>query len=142
MTDKVREALEAARDTLSAASRQLTDDHKIVLGGKRWGETTIAKIDAALAALDAPAEGDVWRDMDSAPKDGTEIWAYLFDSGIRRVRWCSAEESAEIEGGAPDDYEACWCEVDDWDEIWSPKWWLPLNAIPLPSRPSPPGSRP
>jgi hypothetical protein len=56
MTNKVREALEAARDTLSAASRQLTDDHKIVLGGKRWGETTIAKIAAALAALDAETE--------------------------------------------------------------------------------------
>jgi hypothetical protein len=61
MTDaiqKAREALTAAQDTLTAASRQLTNDHKIVLGGKRWGEATIAKIDAALAALDAPAEGE------------------------------------------------------------------------------------
>lgn len=68
---KAREALVAARDTLSAASRQLTDDHKIVLGGKRWGETAIAKIGAALAALDAETEG--WRTMDSAPKDGTIV---------------------------------------------------------------------
>lgn len=85
MTDKVREALEAARDTLSAASRQLTDDHKIVLGGKRWGETAIAKIDAALAALDAPAEGEGWRTIDSAPRDGTVVLTVCMDAQRPRV---------------------------------------------------------
>jgi hypothetical protein len=73
-----------------------------------------------------------WQPMSTAPKDGREIWAYLYDSGIRRVRWCTAEEAAEIEGGHPDEYEATWCEADDWDQTWTPRWWLPLDALPEP----------
>lgn len=133
MTDKVREALEAARDTLSAASRQLTDDHKIVLGGKRWGETTIAKIDAALAALDAPAEGEVWRDMDSAPKDGTkfDVWYFEhFDTPAHRVT------------------DVYWSDVQDdfcTDGSYGPEEPTPLMAFPRPAYwhliPSPPEPR-
>lgn len=75
MTDaiqKAREALLAARDTLSAASHQLTDDHKMVLGGKRWGEVTSAKIAAALAALDAETEVKV-RELEWSGQS----WGYI-----------------------------------------------------------------
>jgi len=44
-------------------------------------------------AADALAAQE-WQTMDMAPKDGTPIWAYLYDSGIRLVQWVSAEESA------------------------------------------------
>jgi hypothetical protein len=71
---KAREALTAAQDTLTAASRQLTNDHKIVLGGKRWGEATIAKIDAALAALDAETEVKV-RELEWEGDDGLHLRA-------------------------------------------------------------------
>jgi hypothetical protein len=43
------EALEIALNALKTASRQLTQDHKIVLSGKVWGEGDIKRIEAALA---------------------------------------------------------------------------------------------
>ena len=126
MTDaiqKAREALVAARDTLSAASRQLTDDHKIVLGGKRWGEVTSAKIDAALAALDAETEG--WRTIDSAPKDGTEV-IYLTSYGSR---WIGNEPPGHARG--------IWTLVDgEWRGMSSSS-----NDVAWHSLPSPPESR-
>lgn len=65
MTDaiqKAREALEAARETLEKVSRLFTEEHQLVLGGKRWGEGTLNNIDAALAALDAETEVKVLDD--------------------------------------------------------------------------------
>lgn len=95
-----------------------------------------------LSALDRttlpPTEG--WRPIETAPKDGQIIWAWLKQTGIRAVRWASAEEWSDREGGDPDDYESGWVQADDEDEMWSPKWWMPYEAIPEP-QPAPQGKR-
>ncbi len=93
---------------------------------------------ASLSSKAAPvAEVVAWRPIETAPKDGQIIWAWLKQTGVRAVRWGSAEEWAERDGGNPDDYESCWVQADDDDEIWSPRWWLPYDAIPEPDLSSP-----
>lgn len=42
-------ALKDAQKTLQTASRQLTEDHKMVLMGRGWGWKTIATIEGAIA---------------------------------------------------------------------------------------------
>ena len=42
-------ALKESLQALNVASRQLTDDHKMVLSGRQWGWRTAATIEAALA---------------------------------------------------------------------------------------------
>lgn len=74
-----------------------------------------------------------WQHIDTAPKDGTVIWAYLNETGIRRVRYLSPEEIAMIDGGDPSEYDGTWVEEADEDEDWNPRFWLPLDAIPVPA---------
>ena len=73
-----------------------------------------------------------WQDISTAPKDGTPIWAYLYDAGIRLVRWGAAEEWAAEHGGEPDEYISCFVEVGIKEEAWAVRYWLPANAIPAP----------
>ncbi len=73
-----------------------------------------------------------WRSGDTAPRDGTPFWAFLFERGLRRLFYMTAQQIAEEEGGTPDEYEAGFCEVDDHSEVWKPKWLVPLALIPLP----------
>lgn len=73
-----------------------------------------------------------WLPGKDAPKDGTHFWGYLYDSGIRKLRWSTAEEAAAEENGDPENYRGDFVEVRDTTETWSPKWWLPLNALPEP----------
>lgn len=70
-----------------------------------------------------------WQPIETAPRDGQIIWAWLNQTGIRAVRWGPAEEWAERYGGNPDEWESCWVEADDDDETWAPKWWKPYDAI-------------
>lgn len=42
-------ALKEAFDTLKTASRQLTEDHRMVLMGRAWGWRTLATIEGAIA---------------------------------------------------------------------------------------------
>lgn len=49
----MREALEMAQKTLRRASRELSENHRLILQGKRWGGETLDAIDAALT----PKEG-------------------------------------------------------------------------------------
>lgn len=51
---EMREALEKAEHTLLIASRMLTEDHKMVLRGKRWGEAALADIRAAIEKATKP----------------------------------------------------------------------------------------
>lgn len=46
--DAAIDALRVAQKALSIASRQLSEDHKHVLGGKAWGASALAAIDAVL----------------------------------------------------------------------------------------------
>ena len=50
----LREALEKAEHTLLIASRMLTEDHKMVLHGKRWGDATLVKLRAAIEKATKP----------------------------------------------------------------------------------------
>jgi len=45
--ERMREALEMAYGTLLIASRMLTEDYKMALNGKRWGDKTIKAVNAA-----------------------------------------------------------------------------------------------
>lgn len=83
----------------------------------------------------ASGEKSMWQPIETAPKDGQIVWAWLYQTGIRAVRWGTAEEWAERLGGSPDEYQDCWVEADDDSEEWSPKWWLPYDAIPAPAEP-------
>lgn len=75
-----------------------------------------------------------WQSIDTAPKDGTIIWGWLYDMRIVAVRWMSAEEAAEEDGhgNSPDDYLEGWVMVQEPDDYWSPKWWQPMHAIGVP----------
>jgi hypothetical protein len=116
MTDKVREALN------KIASWTQTE-------GLLWWQIEAR---AALAVLDAPAEGEVWRDMDSAPKDGTkfDVWYFEhFDTPAHRVT------------------DVYWSDVQDdfcTDGSYGPEEPTPLMAFPRPAYwhliPSPPGA--
>lgn len=77
-----------------------------------------------------------WRNSktDPPPQDGKPIWAHLYDSGIRKLRWESAEDYLERRriNGDPKEYNGWFVEVNSPDEYWSPQWWLPYDAIPEP----------
>jgi hypothetical protein len=59
--------------------------------------------------------------METAPKDGRLVWAFLYDSGIKLVRWSSAL------------HDEAWVEANDPDNDWVPEFWAPLEAIQLPN---------
>ena len=52
----MREALEKAQKTLQRASRELSENHRLVLQGKRWGGETLDAIDAALSGIEPGEE--------------------------------------------------------------------------------------
>lgn len=63
----------------------------------------------------------IWKSMETAPKDGRLVWAFLYDSGVKLVRWSS---TLYDEGG--------WVEANEPDDDWVPEFWAPFDAIPLP----------
>ncbi|MGA4550628.1 DUF3850 domain-containing protein [Methylorubrum aminovorans] len=104
---------------------------------KTVGEVCRWYVEQALAARPAAP-----RPIAEAPKDGTEIWAWLYDSGVRKLRWWSAEEICEEEGrGTPDAYQAGFYEVADRTEWWNPAWWFPADRLPAPPSSSGQGGR-
>lgn len=74
-----------------------------------------------------------WKEsaVEQPPKDA-DFWGYLSNSGIHRLRFKSAEENCREDGGTdPSEYIECFVKVYDpsFGE-WSPRFWLPLEAIP------------
>lgn len=75
---------------------------------------------ASVLHVDAgKVEGDGWLPIESAPKDGTEIWGWHKVAGPAQTRF----------------YDGEWCCVD-WDEdqyiacTWEPTHWRPLPSAP------------
>jgi hypothetical protein len=84
-------------------------------------------IKSAIAALPAPAGESVtgWQPIETAPKDGTEIWA--FNGEQARMKWFDADDQ--------DEGYSLWiwadelsCDVDPSPE--QPTHWQPLPAAP------------
>lgn len=71
-----------------------------------------------------------WQPIDTAPRDGTPFWAYLFQTGIRKLRFMPAQEAADRDGGEANEYDDAFAECWDAGETWEPKFWLPLSALP------------
>lgn len=77
-----------------------------------------------------------WLSAEKMPlPQSDEIWAYLFDTGIRRLRWMPAEERCARHGWSQPSEESpgdgAWVEVHHPDQEWKPKFWLPLELLPL-----------
>lgn len=145
-----REALETADLVLGACGdlfSEIQDDYTDPRSECRKGKSLISDmrhvIQKSLAARPAAPEAQgAWLPISTAPKDGTEIWAWLSDSGVRKVRWWSAEELCEEEGRyTPDFYQAGFYEVADKTEWWNPAWWAPADRLPAPPASSNQGGR-
>lgn len=90
---------------------------------------------AAIAALSTrtPEAAQGWRDIETAPKDGTPIiigWHQHGEvRGISRAKWVTAEFWADLEGGEPSDFVAGWFEPNYEDELCA-NVWMPLPEPP------------
>lgn len=78
-------------------------------------------------ALRMAVDAMEWKPMATAPKDGSFILAKLAHGDPKKVRWASAEESADLRGGEPDDYFDVWEDEDggDWAD---PRGWKPIES--------------
>lgn len=132
-----RAALKSPRPTLDVEGvarivRKLLTEHGVgdfhVPVQGRLERQAIGSIVALLSSTDG------WREIDSAPRDGTPILAYLNQTGIRQLRWMSPAECASYEDYANDvaDYDGCWVQVGDETQEYNPLWWLPIEALPPP----------
>ena len=66
------------------------------------------------------------------PMDGP-FWAWLNDNGIHWMAWCTAEQISEEYGGAPDEYDGCYCiKADPADDDYLPQYWAAMDAISIP----------
>jgi hypothetical protein len=79
-------------------------------------------------AIRAGGGDEGWRDIASAPKDGTPIIGMDRTGNVFDCRWWSLEQIVANEGGDPGEYEAGWYHDDD-EEV-GPKWWMPLLPPP------------
>ena len=68
------------------------------------------------------------------PPTDKPFWAWLHQSGIRKMKWYSAEEVAEQYGWDAEECEGRYAEFDEPKNEWEPDFWLPIDAIPSPVR--------
>lgn len=103
----------------------------------RYRVEALAVVATVAALIGAEREKQAWRPIETAPKDSTPVWAYLYESGVRLVRYVSPEELARDGGGEPAEYvDNYWVEVENESEAWAPLYWLPRDTLP----PAPPAS--
>lgn len=79
-----------------------------------------------------------WRNIRTAPKDGTEVIGYRPDQGVFCFRWATAEEFvAKNEAGDPiedyaEDFECWWHDRWGWLEgECAPTHWMPFPNAPV-----------
>lgn len=65
------------------------------------------------------------------PRNGKPFWAWLHNSGIRKMRWETAGEFVDRTGRTekPKEFAGAYVEADNPDEDWRPDYWLPFDAI-------------
>lgn len=77
-----------------------------------------------------------WRNMETDPPPTDRlIWAYLYQTEIRLLRYMDSEERTDTYALVSDHnepWDPAWVQVDDTGEEWEPKWWLPFDALPTP----------
>ena len=73
---------------------------------------------------------EIWSDIKSAPKNGKPIFAMLQHGQCYVMRYWSAEQIAEEEGGSPDEYQEGWYEWENNTSEWAPSWWMPIENLP------------
>ena len=77
-----------------------------------------------------------WRDVESAPKDGTDVWLHA-DGKVLRAFWLVKpyRETRDLDGNYLDhqDYDEFWMSCADGDEVEDPTEWQPL-VTPLPPK--------
>lgn len=82
---------------------------------------------AMLAASPAPPVVES-RPINEAPRDGSIFWSLDRDKW-RATRFCSAEETAKLLDGKPEDFNDVWCDPEDGSDNWEPKIWLSYSAL-------------
>jgi len=102
-------------------------------GQMAWEEDDLPNIRAALEAARVSGTVQTWQPVETAPKDGTEIWGKVDAYAVEKLSWCSAEALAEEHGLTPNDYDAGWF-TENW-EPFSPTHWLPGTYQPWPAAP-------
>jgi len=111
--------------------RVLTDCIKINVDDE-LRPAIIAALSAAKELLDKPAVGGGWkmmqRPISEAPKDGSIFWSLDRDKW-RATRFCSAEETAKLLDGKPEDFNDVWADPEDGSDNWEPKVWLSYEAL-------------
>lgn len=106
-------------DALAQEIRRVDGNHS--LGAGALAEALIP----FLSCLSHPAQG--WREMDSAPQDGTNI---LYRNKFRDIGFCHWDE------GYNEDDLPCWWDNERDDEV-CPMLWLPADVLPpLPTAPA------
>ena len=63
-----------------------------------------------------------WQPIQTAPKDGTPFWAWLHQTGIRKLKFYADDP----------EWDSGFAECHNPREWWEPEFWLPLEAIPEP----------
>ena len=73
-----------------------------------------------------------WQPRETRPTDGSPFWAWLYDSGIKKIRYWTPEQLAEEFGGIPPHYDPLFLCVQNTDDEYDPQFWCPLSEIPEP----------
>lgn len=132
MTDTTREAVaRAIYDEIEGP----VNNQDFTRQTRQW-ELAQRLADAALAALRPAQDAEGWRDIASAPKDGTRILAWSEEYGQRETfmaKYKPGSYGFELwgKGQGPLDVGWRWDEPkNNWSLTWSPTHWMPLPASP------------
>ena len=122
----------ALATTLDALAKQYGIDHAVHV------RTDIAEHHTLRRAFARAIESAIqpqWRDIESAPKDGTDVWLHA-DGKVLRAFWLVKpyRETRDLDGNYIDhqDYDELWMSCADGDTVEDPTEWMPITIPPAP----------